>query len=204
MGALALLAGVALVACRPADGQPAGSGGAAALLAAVTSGESKGSPEASGGEKVVYYKYVDESGSIRFVERPEQVPSAQRDGSRIEWKAEPRSEATAKPAASGWERVSRSIANRLGTPGSSSPSARSGGQPEVVLYTTTWCGWCRKTIAHLDQNGIRYDNRDIERDRAAYADLKRKTGSTAVPVIEIDGELVRGFDRDRIDNLLGL
>jgi glutaredoxin-like YruB-family protein len=203
MGALALLAGVALVACRPADGQPAGSGGAAALLAAVTSGESKGSPEASGGEKVVYYKYVDESGSIRFVERPEQVPSAQRDGSRIEWKAEPRSKASAKPAASGWERVSRSIASRLGTE-SSSPSARSGGQPEVVLYTTTWCGWCRKTIAHLDQNGIRYDNRDIERDRAAYADLKRKTGSTAVPVIEIDGEIVRGFDRDRIDNLLGL
>jgi glutaredoxin-like YruB-family protein len=203
MGALALLAGVALVACGPADGQPGGSGGAAALPAAMTSGESKGSPEASGGEKVVYYKYVDESGSIRFVERPEQVPSAQRDGSRIEWKAEPRSKATAKPAASSWERVSRSIASRLGTE-SSSPSARSGGQPEVVLYTTTWCGWCRKTIAHLDQNGIRYDNRDIERDRAAYADLKRKTGSTAVPVIEIDGEIVRGFDRDRIDNLLGL
>ena len=69
--------------------------------------------------------------------------------------------------------------------------------------TTTWCGWCRKTIAHLDQNGIRYDNRDIERDRAAYADLKRKTGSTAVPVIEIDGEIVRGFDRDRIEVLPG-
>jgi glutaredoxin-like YruB-family protein len=78
------------------------------------------------------------------------------------------------------------------------------GDPEVVLYTTSWCGWCRKTIAHLDKHGIQYENLDIERDRRAYADLKRKTGSSGVPVIEIDGELVIGFDRNRIDELLGL
>ena len=200
MGAFALLAGVALVGCGPVDG---GGGSASALLAAVTAGDAEEKAESSGGEQVVYYKYVDESGSIRFVERPEQVPSAQREGSRIEWKAEPRRKAAPQPKPSRWESVSRSLVSGLG--GSEGSAAnRAGGQPEVVLYTTTWCGWCRKTIAHLDQNGIRYDNRDIERDREAYAELKRKTGSTAVPVIEIDGELVRGFDRNRIDDLLGL
>jgi glutaredoxin-like YruB-family protein len=188
----------------PGEGQDAKQGGAAALLAAVTGGADK-APAASEGEKVVYYKYVDESGSVRFVERREEVPTSQRDGARIEWKAEPRKEAATKATASRWESVSRALTSRLGTPDESGPSAvQRRGDPEVVLYTTAWCGWCRKTIAHLDQNGVRYDNRDIERDRQAYADLKRKTGSTGVPVIEIDGELVIGFDRNRIDELLGL
>ena len=197
----ALLAGVALAGCQPGDGLDARQGGAAALLAAVT-GAAEKSPVASGGEKVVYYKYVDESGSIRFVERREEVPASQRDGARIEWKAELRAKAAAKPTR--WESVSRALTSRLGTPDAPGPNAVRGGDPEIVLYTTSWCGWCRKTIAHLDKNGVRYDNRDIERDRQAYADLKRKTGSTGVPVIEIDGELIIGFDRNRIDELLGL
>jgi glutaredoxin-like YruB-family protein len=201
---LALLAGVTLAGCLPGEGSDAKQGGgAAALLAAVTGGSEK-APVESGGEKVVYYKYVDESGSIRFVERREEVPTSQRDGARIEWKAEPRAKAAAKPASSRWENVSRALSSRLGTSDESGPSAVRKVNPEVVLYTTTWCGWCRKTIAHLDENGVRYENRDIERDRQAYADLKRKTGSTGVPVIEIDGELVIGFDRNRIDELLGL
>jgi glutaredoxin-like YruB-family protein len=194
---------VTLAGCQPADGQDATQGGAAALLAAVTGGAEK-APAASGGDKVVYYKYVDESGSVRFVERREDVPTSQRDGARIEWKAEPREKAAAKPTSSRWESVARALTSRRDAPDASGSSAVSRGDPEVVLYTTSWCGWCRKTIAHLDQNGVRYENRDIERDRQAYADLKRKTGSTGVPVIEIDGELVIGFDRNRIDELLGL
>jgi glutaredoxin-like YruB-family protein len=194
---------LALAGCLPGEGQNAKQGGAAALLAAVAGGAEK-APAESGGEKVVYYKYVDESGSIRFVERREDVPSSQRDGARIEWKAEPRAKADGKATSSRWERVSRALTDRLSSPDASGPSAARGADPEVVLYTTSWCGWCRKTIAHLDKHGIQYVNLDIERDRQAYADLKRKTGSSGVPVIEIDGELVIGFDRNRIDELLGL
>jgi glutaredoxin-like YruB-family protein len=72
----------------------------------------------------------------------------------------------------------------------------------VVVYTTSWCGWCRKTLAHLDGRGISYENRDIEADPGAADDLRRKTGRTAVPVIEIDGTLIQGFDAARIDALL--
>ncbi len=74
--------------------------------------------------------------------------------------------------------------------------------PQVVVYTTPWCGWCRKTLAHLDDKGIRYLNKDIEADDAYRQELRGKTGSTAVPVIEIGDELVRGFDVARIDHLL--
>jgi glutaredoxin-like YruB-family protein len=74
--------------------------------------------------------------------------------------------------------------------------------PRVVVYTTPWCGWCRKTLAHLDDKGIRYVNKDIEANAAYRQELRGKTGSTAVPVIEIGEELVRGFDVARIDHLL--
>ena len=87
VGVCALLVGIALLGCRSGDGRDAKPGGAAALLAAVTSGSPEKAPAARGGEKVVYYKYVDESGSIRFVERREEVPTSQRDGSRVEWQS---------------------------------------------------------------------------------------------------------------------
>jgi mycoredoxin len=73
---------------------------------------------------------------------------------------------------------------------------------EVVVYTTSWCGWCRKTLAYLDRRGVEYWNRDIEQDREAASELRRKTGSTAIPVVDVDGELVRGYDQRRLEELI--
>jgi glutaredoxin len=75
-------------------------------------------------------------------------------------------------------------------------------EPPVVVYTTAWCGWCRKTLAHLDRRGVDYWNRDIEQDREAASELRRKTGSTAIPVVDVEGELVRGYDQRRLDELI--
>jgi glutaredoxin 3 len=60
-----------------------------------------------------------------------------------------------------------------------------------VVYTTTWCPWCRKTLAWLDERGVDYVNKDIEDDPAHRDELLRKSGGTSIPVVEIDGELVR-------------
>lgn len=204
MAALALLVTLGALGCHPGEGRERVPDAAAALLSAVTAAGSEQEPAASSEEKVVYYRYVDASGSIRFVKRPDEVPKSQREGARIEWKAEPRTGKEARPTTSRLGSLSRSLANRFASAGARAPGAARAARPDVVLYTTSWCGWCRKTIAHLDRHGVLYDNRDIERDQQAYEDLKRKTGSTGVPVIEIDGELIRGFDRERIDQLLGL
>jgi glutaredoxin-like YruB-family protein len=72
----------------------------------------------------------------------------------------------------------------------------------VIVYTTSWCGWCRKTLAFLDQNGIDYENRDIEADDAWRDELEEKTGGTSIPVVEIDGEIIRGYDPSRMRQLL--
>ena len=72
-----------------------------------------------------------------------------------------------------------------------------------MVYTATWCGWCRKTLAWLDERGIDYDNRDIDANPANRQELIRKAGRASIPVVEIDGRLVRGFDPAGMQALLG-
>ena len=71
-----------------------------------------------------------------------------------------------------------------------------------MVYTTSWCGWCRKTIKYLTNRGVPFENRDIEAERTWRRELKQKTGSTSVPVVEIDGQIIRGYDPDRMAELL--
>jgi len=77
----------------------------------------------------------------------------------------------------------------------------------VIVYKTSWCGVCRQVEAYLQKKGVEYIAKDIETDRAAAAELQAKakqagvpTGS--VPMIDVGGELLRGFDRKRLDALL--
>lgn len=65
---------------------------------------------------------------------------------------------------------------------------------EVTLYTAPWCGWCRKTLAFLDERGVDYVNKDIEADPRYADELREKTGRIAIPYVEIDGHPIRGFD----------
>lgn len=78
---------------------------------------------------------------------------------------------------------------------------------EIIVYKTSWCGVCKKVEAYLDRKGIAYVAKDIESDRAAAGELKAKadkagvkTGS--VPVIDVRGELMVGFDRARLEKML--
>lgn len=77
----------------------------------------------------------------------------------------------------------------------------------VIVYKTSWCGVCKQVEAYLQRKGVEYIAKDIETDRAAAAELQAKakqagvpTGS--VPMIDVGGQLLRGFDRKRLDQLL--
>ena len=77
----------------------------------------------------------------------------------------------------------------------------------VIVYKTEWCGVCTKLLAYLDRKGVDYVAKDIEKDSAAAGELQAKarekgikTGS--VPVIDVGGELMVGFDRARLEQLL--
>lgn len=79
------------------------------------------------------------------------------------------------------------------------------GRPHrVLVFTTPTCPWCTRVKSYLAQRRVPYREVDVSRDAAAAADLVRRTGQMGVPVVEIDGRPVVGFDKPKIDRLLGL
>ncbi len=74
----------------------------------------------------------------------------------------------------------------------------------VLVFTTPTCPWCNRAKAYLRERKVAFREVDVSRDRAAARDLVRRTGQIGVPVIEIGGKPIVGFDRAQIDRLLGL
>ncbi len=74
----------------------------------------------------------------------------------------------------------------------------------VIVFSTPTCPHCRSAKRYLEQRGISYVEVDVSRDAAAARDMVRRTGEQGVPQLEIDGRMVVGFNRAKIDRLLGL
>jgi glutaredoxin-like YruB-family protein len=75
---------------------------------------------------------------------------------------------------------------------------------QIIIYSTAWCAFCKTEKQYLDKKGISYVVKDIEEDKAAYEELMAKSdgGYQGVPVTDIAGTLVLGFDRLKIDSLI--
>jgi glutaredoxin-like YruB-family protein len=75
---------------------------------------------------------------------------------------------------------------------------------QITIYSTTWCAFCKTEKQYLDKLGIEYVEKDIESDKEAYEELMSKNGGAfqGVPVTDIAGDLVLGFDRLKIDSLI--
>lgn len=75
---------------------------------------------------------------------------------------------------------------------------------QVTIYSTSWCAFCKTEKQYLDKLGVPYVEKDVETDAAAYNELMSKSGGNfrGVPVTDIAGELVLGFDRPKIDSLI--
>ncbi|MDO4902219.1 MAG: glutaredoxin family protein [bacterium] len=79
-------------------------------------------------------------------------------------------------------------------------------EKKITIYTTPWCGYCSAEKEWLDFNKIPYEAKDVEADPEAFAELQAKMGGQfrGVPVTDIDGQLVLGFDRNKLRELLGI
>lgn len=91
--------------------------------------------------------------------------------------------------------------------GAAAPSARARADERahrVVVYTTPSCPWCTRVKAYLSQHDIIYREIDVARDQEAARKMSARSGQHGVPQLDIDGRMVVGFDRARIDALLGL
>ncbi|WP_322806489.1 glutaredoxin family protein [Thermanaerothrix sp.] len=77
-------------------------------------------------------------------------------------------------------------------------------QPRVIVFSTPNCPFCNMAKRYLRERGIKFRDVDVSRDAAAARDMVRRSGQQGVPVIDINGKIVVGFDRPKIDRLLGL
>jgi glutaredoxin len=69
----------------------------------------------------------------------------------------------------------------------------------ITMFTTNWCSVCRKARAFMQANGLAYVERDIDADPAAHEELKRRTGKSSIPTIEVDGKMLTpGLNQGRV------
>jgi glutaredoxin len=93
-------------------------------------------------------------------------------------------------------------------PPPASGNTRPGEKPVVTIYGTSWCGACRAAREYMTEHKIPFLDKDIERDPAAAAELAEKAAKMGiptdrVPVLDVRGRLLLGFDRARVEALLG-
>lgn len=83
-------------------------------------------------------------------------------------------------------------------------SAEDKPRKRVTVYSTPSCSWCTTLKTHLKKNGIVYTEIDVSKDQRAAEAMVRKSGQQGVPQTDINGEMIIGFDKSRINTLLNI
>ena len=73
----------------------------------------------------------------------------------------------------------------------------------IRIYTTPTCAYCKMAKDYFKSKNLNYEEYDVSKDIPRQKEMIEKTGQFAVPVIDINGKIVIGFDRPKIDQLLG-
>ena len=69
----------------------------------------------------------------------------------------------------------------------------------VTVYSATWCAFCHASKDYLDKLGVKYTDKDVDADPAAGLEAVNKSGQRGIPVLDIGGTIIVGFDRPKID-----
>ena len=75
---------------------------------------------------------------------------------------------------------------------------------KVKVYSTSTCPYCIRAKEFLKANNIAFESIDVGIDQEAAQEMMDKSGQMGVPVIDIDGEIIVGFDKPAISKALGL
>ena len=74
----------------------------------------------------------------------------------------------------------------------------------VKVYSTPTCPYCIRAKEFLKASGVAFEDYDVGRDEEKADEMTAKSGQLGVPVLDIDGKIIVGFDRDAIKTALGL
>lgn len=77
-------------------------------------------------------------------------------------------------------------------------------QKRVTVYSTPTCSWCNTLKSYLKSNNIRFTDVDVSKNQQAAEQMVRRSGQQGVPQTDIEGQIVIGFDKNKINSLLGI
>lgn len=73
---------------------------------------------------------------------------------------------------------------------------------KIIIYGAEWCAFCHEAMRYLDHLGVKYTYKNVELDMNDARAAVEKSGQMGIPVIDMDGEIIIGFDRPRINQIL--
>jgi glutaredoxin len=97
--------------------------------------------------------------------------------------------------------VQSRINSYSGTPTVSGSASAGATRPEIKMYVTEWCGYCKQARAYLSRQGIRHTELDVEKSAAARAEYQSLQGR-GVPVILVGTQRMNGYSEDRLAQML--
>lgn len=74
----------------------------------------------------------------------------------------------------------------------------------VIVYSTANCSYCIRLKEFLKEKGIEFTNIDISSNPGKTEEMVKKSGQMGVPVLDIEGEIIAGFDKKKISRILGI
>lgn len=75
---------------------------------------------------------------------------------------------------------------------------------KVKIYSTPTCPWCHMAKEFLKEHKIEFTDINVAANRQAAEEMIKKSGQIGVPVLDIDGQIVVGFNKEKISQLLGI
>lgn len=73
---------------------------------------------------------------------------------------------------------------------------------KVIVYSADWCAFCHAAMDYLKKHDVPFEERNVETNLQYANEAVQKSGQMGIPVIDIDGKIIIGFDRPRIDAAL--
>ncbi|WP_017413763.1 glutaredoxin domain-containing protein [Clostridium tunisiense] len=74
----------------------------------------------------------------------------------------------------------------------------------ITVYSTNTCPWCVKVKEYLKGNDVSFKEVNVAEDRVGAMEMVKKSGQMGVPVLDLNGTIVIGFDKEKIDLILNL
>ena len=74
--------------------------------------------------------------------------------------------------------------------------------PNIIVYSADWCAFCHAAKDYFTKKGVSYEERNVEQKPEYAVESVQKSGQRGIPVIDINGKIIVGFDRPAIDAAL--